>query len=204
MPYSSFSLASVRDTFGLTLQEGHSLFADVSPVTPSVSLQTMLSDYIPLATAISTEKARSEFLIAPILAEVRRQFRNRISLFSGTEFTVSPEQGLQGFCDYMLCASPEQLIITRPVVAIVEAKREDLIGGLGQCIAAMVAAQQFNQRSEFPSELVYGSVTSGTNWKFLKLQGQTVYVDSLEYYINQIDQILGILMQPFQPLVAAV
>lgn len=204
MPYSSFSLASARDAFGLTLQEGHSLFADVSPVTPSVSLQTMLSDYIPLATAISTEKARSEFLIAPILAEVRRQFHNQISLFSGTEFTVSPEQGLQGFCDYMLCASPEQLIITRPVVTIVEAKREDLIGGLGQCIAAMVAAQQFNQRSEFPSESIYGSVTSGTNWKFLKLQGQTVYVDSLEYYINQIDQILGILMRPFQPLVATV
>ena len=202
MPYSSFSLASVRDAFDLTLEEGRSLFADIPPVAPSATLQTMLSDYIPLATAIATEKARSEFLIAPILAEVRRQFRNQISLFSGSEFTVAPEQGLQGFCDYILCASPEQLIITRPVVTIVEAKREDIIGGLGQCIAAMVAAQQFNQRSELPTQFICGCVTTGTNWKFLKLKEQTVYIDKLEYYINQIEQILGILMQPFQSIVA--
>ncbi|MGC1308196.1 MAG: hypothetical protein WA885_13295 [Phormidesmis sp.] len=204
MPYSSFSLASVKDAFDLTLHESHGLFAKIPAAAPSATLTTLLNDYIPLATAISTEKARSEFLIAPILAEVRRQFRNQVSLFLGSEFTVAPEQGLQGFCDYMLCASPEQLMITRPLVTIIEAKREDIVGGLGQCIAAMVAAQQFNQRSEPAIESVYGSVTSGTNWKFLKLQGQTVYVDSLEYYINQIEQILGILMYPFQPVAVAV
>jgi hypothetical protein len=201
MPYSSFSLALVKDTFGLTLSEGNSLFAEVSPVVPSAILKAVLQDYIPLATAIATEKARSEFLIAPILAEVRRQFNNQISLFSGSEFTVAPEQGLQGFCDYILCASPEQLIITQPVVTIVEAKREDIIGGLGQCIAAMVAAQQFNQRSEFSPTFVCGCVTTGTNWKFLKLKEQTIYIDSLEYYINQLDKILGILARPFQEIV---
>lgn len=200
MPYSSFSLASVRDSFDLTLTEERGLFAGALPVTPSVTLQAMLSDYVPLATAIATEKARSEFLIAPILAEVRRQFHNQISLFSGSEFTVDPQQDLHGFCDYILCDSPEQLIITQPVVTIVEAKRENIVGGLGQCIAAMVAAQQFNQRSARSVQTIYGCVTTGTNWKFLKLHEQIVYIDSLEYYINQIEQILGILMQPFQPI----
>jgi hypothetical protein len=180
--------------------EGHGLFSEVLPVSPSAILKSVLEDYIPLATAIATEKARSEFLIAPILAEVRRQFNNQISLFSGSEFTVAPEQGLQGFCDYILCASPEQLIITQPVITIVEAKREDIIGGLGQCIAVMVAAMQFNQRSEFSPTFVYGCVTTGTNWKFLKLQEKTIYVDNQEYYINQLELILGILMQPFQSI----
>jgi hypothetical protein len=85
----------------LSLDESHNLFYDTKPVLPSVTLQTLLSDYIPLATSISTEKARSEFLIAPILAEARRLLKNRISLFSGNEFNVDSQRGLQGFCDYM-------------------------------------------------------------------------------------------------------
>ena len=146
MAYSDFSLALVRERFDLTFDESQDLFAAVSPAEPSELLRLMLADYLPLATAIATEKARSEFLIAPILAEVRRRLEGRISLFSGSEFSVDPAQGLQGFCDYIVCASHEQLLITAPVLMIVEAKREDIIGGLGQCIAAMVAAQQFNQR----------------------------------------------------------
>ncbi|WP_375475434.1 hypothetical protein [uncultured Nostoc sp.] len=70
MAYSDFSLAKVKKSFDLTLDETRNLFVDTKPVTPSETLRTILIDYIPLATAISTEKARSEFLIAPILAEV--------------------------------------------------------------------------------------------------------------------------------------
>jgi len=42
--------------------------------------------------------------------------------------------------------SREQLFISTPILAIVEAKNENLKGGLGQCIAEMVAAQLFNQQ----------------------------------------------------------
>lgn len=198
MAYSDFDLAKARDAFGLTLEESRDLFAAVVPVSPSAMLTTVLSDYIPLATAIATEKARSEFLIAPILAEVRRQLNYQISLFSGSEFPVDPAQGLQGFCDYIISASREQFLITAPVMMIVEAKREDIIGGLGQCIAAMVAAQLFNQREGNGVRQIYGAVTTGTNWKFLTLHDKTVSVDRVEYFINQLDKILGILMEPFQ------
>ncbi|MEB3355168.1 MAG: hypothetical protein VKK04_00370 [Synechococcales bacterium] len=191
-------MARARDAFGLTLAESRDLFATVTPIAPSDTLTTVLADYIPLATAIATEKARSEFLIAPILAEVRRQLNNQISLFSGSEFSVAPDQGLQGFCDYIISASREQLLITAPVMIIVEAKREDIIGGLGQCIAAMVAAQLFNQQEGNAAGKIYGAVTTGTNWKFLILEDKTVSVDRVEYFINQLDRILGILMEPFQ------
>lgn len=197
MAYSDFSLAKVRDSFGLTLDESKDLFSSVAPVVPSEMLTLILADYVPLATAIATEKARSEFLIAPLLAEVRRQLDNQISLFSGNEFSVDTKLGLYGFCDYIVSRSPEQLMITAPVMTIVEAKRENIVGGFGQCIAAMVAAQLFNQQAGRRAETIYGAVTTGTNWKFLTLTGKTVSVDRVEYFINQPDKILGILMEPF-------
>ena len=64
MAYRDFNLATVRDRFDLTFEENRDLFAEVMPVAPSEMLSLMLSDYLPLATAIATEKARSEFLIA--------------------------------------------------------------------------------------------------------------------------------------------
>jgi hypothetical protein len=42
------------------------------------------------------------------------------------------------------------------------------------------------------------------SWKFLILEGTTVYIDELEYYIKEIDKILGILLQPFQPVLTVV
>jgi len=197
MAYSDFSLARVKKDFGLTLDESRNLFVDTKPVSPSEILTTILIDYVPLATFISTEKARSEFLIAPILAEVRRLLNKRVSLFSGKDFTVDPERGLQGFCDYIISGSSEQLFISAPVITIFEAKKEDIIGGLGQCAAAMVAAQCFNQNQDTEVDRIYGSVTTGTNWKFLILQETTLYIDPTEYYIKEVDKILGILLQPF-------
>ncbi|NJM62564.1 MAG: hypothetical protein HC849_23975 [Oscillatoriales cyanobacterium RU_3_3] len=198
MAYSDFSLAKVKNDFGLTLDETRNLFAETEGVLPSERLKDLLIDYIPLATSISTEKARSEFLIAPILAEVRRLLNNQISLFSGNEFNVEPARGLQGFCDYIISGSSEQLFINAPVITIFEAKKEDIIGGLGQCVAAMLAAQSFNQNRGNEVDRIYGAVTTGTNWKFLILEAATVYIDRIEYYIKEVDKILGILLQPFQ------
>ena len=206
MAYSDFTLATVKQRFDLVFQEDQDLFGgneedkEQSPVPalpPSPALKTLLDDYLPLATAIATEKARSEFLIAPILADIRRQLDHQVSLFSGSDFSVAPEDGLQGFCDYILSASSEQLLITAPVVIIVEAKRENIIGGLGQCIAAMIAAQRFNQQAGKIVEAIYGVVTTGTNWKFLRLTNNIVEIDRVEYFINQLNQILGILASPF-------
>ena len=200
MIYSDFSLAKVRDYFELTLDESKDLFAAVAPIAPSETLTLILADYIPLATAIATEKARSEFLIAPLLAEVRRQLDNQISLFSGSDFSVDLSLGLHGFCNYIISASPEQLLITAPVMTIVEAKQENIVGGLGQCIAAMVAAQIFNQQADRSIEIIYGAVTTGTNWKFLTLSGKIVSIDKVEHFINQPDKISGILTTPFEPV----
>ncbi|CAD5984776.1 hypothetical protein NO976_04457 (plasmid) [Planktothrix agardhii] len=195
MSYSNFTLRQVEKDFHLQIEEKIDLFAHVEAIAPSDDLKRILAENIPLALAINTEKARSEFLIAPTLLELRRRSPIPISLFSGTEFSISPEQGLSGYCDYLISLSKQQLMISAPVVAIVEAKNEDIKSGLGQCIAEMIAAQLFNEQEDNDIKTIYGIVTSGEIWKFLQISEQTVVIDLTDYYITNIDKILGILLQ---------
>ena len=198
MAYSDFTtLAKVRESFNLTVEEPLDLFGDIPEVQPSSYLQTTLTENLSLATAINTEKARAELIIAPILLEVRRYFNFQVGFFSGSEFNVDIEAGLNGYCDYILTASKDSYEIRAPVITLTEAKNESIKSGLGQCIAEMVAAQLFNQRSGEQIASIYGAVTTGTDWKFLKLTDSKVYIDKRDFFINEISRILGILTIPF-------
>ena len=196
MAYSDFDLRKVRQAFELQIDEQANLFADIEPRQASPTLTQTLDETVNLAIAINTEKARSEMIIAPILLDVRRQAQSEISLFSGTEFNIDTARGLSGYCDYIISLSKEQLMVNSPVFMIVEAKNENIKGGLGQCIAEMVAAQIFNQQEGQTIETIYGAVTTGEIWKFLKLMGSVVSIDLSDYYIGgDIGKILGILHQ---------
>ncbi|NJR56032.1 MAG: hypothetical protein HC768_16560 [Acaryochloris sp. CRU_2_0] len=199
MPFSSFTLSKVKSDFNITTLENQVLFPAIELIQPSELLTQNLKENLSLATAINTEKARSELIIMPVLTEVRRHFNGEISLFSGAEFNIDFESGLNGTCDFILTRSPEQFFITQPVVTIIEAKRENIPSGLGQCIATMIAAQRFNAQEGEPIDTLYGAVTTGTDWKFLKLIGQTAYIDSSDYFISEVDKILGILVSTLQP-----
>jgi hypothetical protein len=125
--------------------------------------------------------------------EVYQRNQPEIGFFSGVDFTVDDKQGLSGVCDFLFTRSREHSVIVAPVFAVVEAKKEDLKPGLGQCIAELVAARLFNERKGTAIEALYGVVTTGTNWQFVKLLGQTDYLDREERYLNGARQILGIL-----------
>ncbi|MEW6493564.1 MAG: hypothetical protein AB1589_13815 [Cyanobacteriota bacterium] len=199
MAYSDFTtLTKVREAFGLTIEESIDLFTDIPEVLPSAYLQATLNENVFLATAINTEKARSELIIAPVLLEVRRILNFQIGFFSGSEFNVDVQAGLSGYCDYILTASKESYEIRTPVVTLAEAKNESIKSGLGQCIAEMVAAQIFNQRNGEAIASIYGAVTTGTDWKFLKLTDKTIWIDKRDYFINEVSRILGILTTPFK------
>jgi len=193
MLYSKFTIEELVKTFNLTMAETAGKFNDLPEIPPSQFLQEALQYYLPLAVAIGTEKVRSELIVAPILFEIKKQLNNRISVFSGTEFNVNVEQNLNGVCDFIISLSPLQLLIKAPVVALVEAKNDNIKSGLGQCMAEMVAAQIFNQREGNEIPKIYGAVTTGTAWQFLELESQNVTVDLEEYSINNLPKILGIL-----------
>jgi hypothetical protein len=194
MAYSDFSLQTVSERFALALDETKDLFPTVAEVTASEWLRDFVAEWAPIALAMNTEKARSEMIIAPILIEAVRLTQHRVSLFSGITFDVDKSRGLGGVCDFLLARTQHRYFVSRPILAIVEAKNEDLVPGLGQCAAAMVAAREFNQRegNNFPA--VHGAVTIGSNWRFLRLQGDTLFVDVTEYYLPQLNKILGILL----------
>ena len=193
MAYSDFTLGLVKKKFQLNLVEKSNLFQDSPELQPSPLLQEILQDNLPLALASNTEKSRSEMIIAPILIDLRKQFNKHITVFSGINFTVDSDQGLNGICDFLISYSDELLLLTAPIITLVEAKKEDLNAGLGQCIAEMIAAQRFNQQEENQISEIFGTVTSGTVWKFLMLEKNNVFIDLTEYYIQNLAKILGIL-----------
>jgi hypothetical protein len=188
----------LKQQFALRTDEQGDYFAQVAPVTISEGLRDHLQQYVSLALAIGTEKARSELLIMPVLIETHRQLHYGFSLFSGVEFNVDSERGLRGTCDYILSLSLEQLTVEAPIVVVVEAKNENIKQGINQCIAEMVAAQLFNQERHNAIETVYGVVTTGSAWKFLRLVETIVYIDRAEYYIKEVERIVGILVAMLQ------
>ena len=143
---------------------------------------------------MSSEKARSEGIINPVLLEVRRRLRGKISVFSGEEFTVQPEVDLTGDVDFLISRSPEQLFIKIPAVVLVATKTQDLKQALGECVAEMVAAQRFNEQKRLSISTIYGVVTSGTVWRFLKLEQQVITVDLTNYSLPPVEQVLSFLV----------
>ncbi len=200
MSYSEFSLTKVKEKFQLKTVEKVGIFSDVPELSASNLLLDILTYNQPIAIGSNSEKARSELIIAPILVDLRRQLHEQINLFSGVDFTVDETQGLSGICDFIITKSPEILAVTAPVITVVEAKKENINAGLGQCAAEMIAAQIFNEQSQeklrenmTDIKEIYGVVTTGSIWQFLKLQEQTLSIDLQEYYLKDINKILGIL-----------
>jgi hypothetical protein len=181
MAYNEFTWSKVKQDFGLTAIEGVRFF-------PEVEFS------LPWATATGNEKARSEGIINPILLEVRNIFENKISVFSGEKFDVDASVGLNGYCDFLISQSAEQIEVEAPVVIVVEAKQENIKSGLGQCAATMVAAQKFNQNKQLAIRATYGTVSTGTQWRFLKLEGNILTLDLMDYPIPPVEQILGFLV----------
>lgn len=194
MPYSQFSIEQIKATFGIAFSSKIGLFADITEIEPSSFLQKTLQFNLPLALEINSEKARSELIVAPILVEIKKLLPQRMSLFSGREFNVDAARGLSGYCDFLMSRSPEQLVIESPVIALVEAKNDNIQSGLGLCMAETIAAQIFNQRQENDIQTIYGVITTGSIWKFFKLEGIAIEIDTSEYFINNVGKILGILI----------
>lgn len=193
MSFREFTFPDVVTRLGLTSATAE-LFTDVQPVTVSADFVARLRAGVALALGANSEKARSEFVVAPILLEFGWLSQHRHAVFSGVEFNVDPDNGLNGFCDFLITRSPELSLLTAPVVAVAEAKNENVSTGLGQCIAGMRAAWLFNHTKEAPAAQVYGATTTGTNWRFLRLHDTELTLDQGEYYIPDIGKILGILL----------
>jgi hypothetical protein len=195
MAYSDLTLEDIQSQFQIDFLEQNDLFEQVEPVQPSQLLQDILADNIPLALSSDTEKARSEMIVAPILIELRRLFDRQISLFSGIEFNVDRARGLNGRCDFIISQSASLLSMNVPVLTLVEAKNDNIKSGIPQCIGETIAAQIFNAQRNHEVPCIYGIVTTGSIWKFLKLERSTVKIELREHFLENLAVLLGILSQ---------
>ncbi len=189
MAYSDFTLAKLRQRVGINYIRVNFSAGWLPNVPPSAMLTDQLATN--KTFPLLTEKAKSEFLIAPILQELYRNNRDKITIFSG--FSLDVSELLNGYCDYIVSHEPGRLEVTAPVFCVVEAKNRTLEEGLGQCGAEMYAAWQFNEAAGQPTGYVYGAVTDGYEWIFLHYAGTTLDIDTTRFYIEDLPALLGAL-----------
>jgi hypothetical protein len=193
MAYSDFTLEMIVDQQQLTLHTQQVLFQQLTPVAPSGWLKETLSLSEDLGLFGGTEKARSEFIVVPILLEIERRNPGKFMTFSGKSLDVDKEKGLNGECDFILSKGEHTRILQAPILSIVEAKKQDIDIGLGQCAAQMVGASLFNQRKGQVIPEIYGCVTTGDRWQFLQLRQQDLTIDRRVYgHPIELDLILGV------------
>jgi hypothetical protein len=191
MAYTEFTLETVESAFGLISQPGE-LFPGLCPVP----VPDWLTDYLgrgQRVAALVSEKARSEFLVAPILMAAREFAPGEITIYSGQRLDVDPGRGLVGECDYILALTPPVPRLRAPLLTILEAKKGDLEAGLGQCVAQMLGARLFNERSGQHLPCVHGCVTSGEVWQFLRLEGNEITIDRVRLFLDNVGGILAAL-----------
>lgn len=172
MPYPDFTLESAEARFAVVAVPGD-LFPNLAPLSVPDWLRDLLARGQAVAALVS-EKARSEFLVAPVLLACRDLVSGDLSIYSGQRLDVDAELGLTGECDYILALTPPVPRLRAPLVTVLEAKRGDIELGLGQCVAQMVGARLFNEQAGCAPRPVFGVVTTGESWQFLRLEGPTV------------------------------
>ncbi len=196
MAYSDFvSVSQLEDQFGLRSNRTR-LFEGAPPVAPSETLRQEL--YESASLPLLTEKAKSEFLIAPIFKELRRHNHYAISVFSGYNFDVAAERGLTGFCDYLFSTDTHSIDIKAPVFCVVEAKNRTVEEGLAQAGASMLAAALFNERKGVITPTIYGCVTTAYEWVFLRLYNSQLDIDITQRYSleeHSLPYLLGVMQQ---------
>ena len=187
--YSHYTFNDLAD-LGISVITAQ-LFQKIVPVAPSAWLTQTLS--FNKSFPVSTEKARSEFLVAPLLVELKQHNLDKLTIFSGYQFDIDKERGLKGFCDYLISKKGNAAFIESPVFALVEVKKEqDMVEAAPQCIAEMYAAQLFNEKYNTSIPVIFGAVTTGYDWLFMKLENQEVIIDTERYTIIDLENLLGI------------
>jgi hypothetical protein len=188
--YSKFTFDDLS-ALKITVEEGQVFPKPILPVEASDFLLKELERN--RRRKLRSEKAKSEFLISPILGEIEERNPTVFAFYSGYNFTVDKEKGLKGFCDYIFSLNPKSLVIEAPVFSVVEAKNDNLDDGVPQCVAELYAASIFNARKGTDIPVLYGATTFGFEWKFIRFENMTAIVDTKIYFLNQLPELLGVL-----------
>jgi hypothetical protein len=197
MSYTDFTLETAEARFALVTVPGD-LFPGLMPLPVPEWLRDLLARGQAVAALVS-EKARSEFLVTPVLLACRDLVSGDLAIYSGQRLDVDAELGLTGECDHILALTPPVPRLRAPLVTVLEAKRGDIELGLGQCVAQMVGARLFNEQAGCALRSVFGVVTTGEVWQFLRLEGTTVTLHRERLFIDRVGGVLAALQSILTP-----
>ncbi len=162
------------------------------PITAIFPSDKLLFDLAEARTyGLLSEKAKSEFIITPILKEVRRNNVDKVTFLSGVALDTQVEK-FNGICDYIFSHSPQSIELSAPIFCVVEAKNRTLEEGFAQCAAEIYAAYLFNEENNEPQTRIYGTVSNGYEWSFMKLENRIITIDQDRYAIQKIEELLGV------------
>ncbi len=189
MAYSDFTLDDLETQFGI-VNRVKNLFADL-PLLPT---SDWLQDTLKMTSGLParSEKAKSEMIVFPILAELRQRNQQFFTIYSGDNLNADEEKGLKGECDFILAKDTGSFTLNWPIMSVVEAKKNDVDLGIAQCGAQLLGARKFNQNKGHELPYLYGCVTTGDDWLFLKLEGDVLLIDAKKYYLVEIGELLAI------------
>lgn len=192
MQYSDFTLDDLEEKFGIKNQVQH--FEEFENVTPISEVSDWLKKSLSIAKElpVRSEKARSELIVTPILIELREMNDKFFTYYSGDILNADIERGLRGECDFIITKDAKTFNISLPIFSVVEAKKSDISIGIPQCAAQMLGAKIFNEKKGKAIDKIYGCVTTGDDWQFMKLVDDTVYIDLDKYYLGELEELLGV------------
>jgi hypothetical protein len=188
MAFSDYkSLAQVQEEFQIRYQEAD--FVDQLWVELPTLFCVEFDFNLTTMDAFSSEAARCELVIFPVLREIYKRYCAESALWVQKAFSIDAQ--LSGTPDYMLSRKSElgKNVLGVPLLLLVEAKRNDFEQGWGQCLAELIAADRLNQHSR----PVYGIVTDGKLWEFGRLEHQVFTKNLASYTITDLDALFCIL-----------
>lgn len=136
-----------------------------------------------LRVSLTSEAARREVLIAPILLEVAHITEANINI----EYPIEVDRHLRGDLDYYLQSQHN--------ILVVEAKQADLTRGFTQLAVELIALDRWIESDE---PLLFGAVTTGDIWQFgsFERQSQRVTQDLILYRVpTDLDILISILVK---------
>ncbi|MCU0392970.1 MAG: hypothetical protein MUE81_17815 [Thermoflexibacter sp.] len=190
MGYSKYKkLRSVTKKFGLSaikveLFEGVSI--NLTEPSHWLTETLTMAKIVPLIN----EKVKSERVVSPILMEIANFYKDKVTLFSGEELEVNPDEDLSGACDFFFTLLPQSPYLESPIISLVESKDEDMDYGIAQCAAQLYGAKLFNEAEGKDIPFLYGCATDGVEWIFMKFENNTFYIDNNIF--TNVKEILGV------------
>jgi hypothetical protein len=187
MAYSDFTLVDLEEKFGIIAQR--KLLCDKVEPVPTISDWLKYNIELAEELPVKSEKAKSELIVMPILVELRKNNLKYFTIYSGDSLNI--DERLKGECDFILSKDTGSAEINSPIMQVVEAKRNDVEVGIAQCSAQMLGARKFNERKNKNQPTIYGCVTTGDDWLFMKLEDK-ITIDTKKYYLGNLPELLGV------------